>query len=162
MTHNDHRGVLGVDVEVETVGLGRIAGVVGDHEDVLVLVSVDGLVHAQHRRAQQAGRCRVLLDGVGAVVVGGGGVGGLQPGDPLLVGPGLGVCRRLFVHHHQGTGAQEDQDLLGKLKQAGLKVNEADKAAFRAASKQIYDEFAAETPGGKEMIDKAVALGSAQ
>jgi TRAP-type transport system periplasmic protein len=60
------------------------------------------------------------------------------------------------------TGAQEDQDLLGKLKQSGLKVNEADKAAFRAASKQIYDEFAAETPGGKEMIDKAVALGSAK
>jgi len=60
------------------------------------------------------------------------------------------------------AGAQEDQDLLGKLKQAGLKVNEADKAAFRAASKQIYDEFAAETPGGKEMIDKAVALGSAK
>jgi len=58
------------------------------------------------------------------------------------------------------TGAQQDEELLGKLKQAGMQVNEADKAAFRAASKPIYDEFAAETPKGKEMIDKAVALGT--
>jgi len=58
------------------------------------------------------------------------------------------------------TGAEQDEELLGKLKQAGMKVNEADKAAFRAASKTIYEEFAKETPNGKEMIDKAAALGS--
>ena len=43
-------------------------------------------------------------------------------------------------------------------------MNEADKAAFRTASKPIYDEFAAETPKGKDMIDKAgigLAPGSA-
>jgi tripartite ATP-independent transporter DctP family solute receptor len=60
------------------------------------------------------------------------------------------------------TGAQQDEELLGKLKQAGMQVNDADKAAFRTASKPIYDEFAAETPNGKEMIDKAAALGSAK
>jgi len=60
------------------------------------------------------------------------------------------------------TGAQQDEELLGKLKQAGMKVNDADKAAFRAASKPIYEEFAKETPNGKEMIEKAVSLGSAK
>ncbi|HYR19706.1 MAG TPA: TRAP transporter substrate-binding protein [Myxococcales bacterium] len=60
------------------------------------------------------------------------------------------------------TGAQQDDELLGKLKQAGMKVNDADKAAFRAASKPIYDEFSKETPNGKEMIEKAGALGSAK
>src|SRR5437763_2430441 len=81
---------------------------------------------------------------------------------PADVRKGLEEAARETQAYVYKTGAQEDQDLLGKLKQAGLKVNEADKAAFRAASKQIYDEFAAETPGGKEMLDKAVALGSAQ
>jgi TRAP-type transport system periplasmic protein len=60
------------------------------------------------------------------------------------------------------TGAEQDEELLGKLKQAGMKVNDADKAAFQKASKPVYDEFAKETPNGKEMIDKAVALGSAK
>jgi TRAP-type transport system periplasmic protein len=81
---------------------------------------------------------------------------------PADVRKGLEEAARETQAYVYKTGAQEDQDLLGKLKQSGLKVNEADKAAFRAASKQIYDEFAAETPGGKEMIDKAVALGSAK
>jgi tripartite ATP-independent transporter DctP family solute receptor len=60
------------------------------------------------------------------------------------------------------TGAKMDKDLLGKIKEAGLKVNDADKAAFQKASKPVYDEFAQEVPNGKEMIDKAIALGSAK
>ena len=60
------------------------------------------------------------------------------------------------------TGEKQDRELLGKLKDAGLKVNEADKAAFQKASKPIYDEFGSETPGGKEMIDKALALGQSK
>jgi tripartite ATP-independent transporter DctP family solute receptor len=55
-------------------------------------------------------------------------------------------------------GAQFDKDLLAKLKQAGMKVNEADKDAFIKASKPIYDEFAKEVKGGKELIDEAMAL----
>ena len=31
-----------------------------------------------------------------------------------------------------------------------MKVNEADKAAFIAASKAVYEEFSKEVPGGKE------------
>ena len=55
--------------------------------------------------------------------------------------------------------ADLDAKLLGKIKKTGIKVNEADKDAFIAASKAIYEEFGKEVPGGKELIDKALALG---
>jgi tripartite ATP-independent transporter DctP family solute receptor len=57
------------------------------------------------------------------------------------------------------TAAAGDMDLLGKLKAGGIQVNEADKAAFVAASGTIYEEFAKEVPGSKEVIDRAIALG---
>src|SRR5437867_1375224 len=57
------------------------------------------------------------------------------------------------------TAAKDDEDLLGKLKQAGMQVNEVDKEAFVAASKPIYEEFGKEVPGAKELIERAVALG---
>jgi TRAP-type C4-dicarboxylate transport system substrate-binding protein len=57
------------------------------------------------------------------------------------------------------TAAKDDADLLAKLKQAGMQVNEVDKDAFIAASKPIYEEFGKEVPGAKEVIDRAVALG---
>jgi TRAP-type transport system periplasmic protein len=55
--------------------------------------------------------------------------------------------------------AKDDADLLGKIKQAGVQVNDVDKDAFIAASKPIYDEFGKEVPGAKDVIDRAVALG---
>lgn len=55
--------------------------------------------------------------------------------------------------------ADLDNDLLEKLKKAGMQVNEADKNAFIKASAKIYEEFSNEVPGGKELIDKALALG---
>jgi tripartite ATP-independent transporter DctP family solute receptor len=54
-----------------------------------------------------------------------------------------------------------DGDFLAKLKAAGMQVNEADKNAFIQASGKIYEEFAKEVPGGKALIDKALALGKA-
>jgi len=57
-------------------------------------------------------------------------------------------------------GGDLDEELLGKLKAAGMKVNTADKAAFIKASKPIYDEFAKEVKGGKELVDQALALGA--
>ncbi len=51
-----------------------------------------------------------------------------------------------------------EKELLGKIKAAGVKVNEADKQAFIAASKGIYEEFASSVPGGREMVAKAQAL----
>ncbi|HET9717453.1 MAG TPA: TRAP transporter substrate-binding protein [Pseudolabrys sp.] len=54
--------------------------------------------------------------------------------------------------------ADLDESLFKKLKDAGMQVNDADKNAFIKASKPIYDEFAKEVPGGKELIDKSLAL----
>ena len=56
------------------------------------------------------------------------------------------------------VAARDDDELLGKLKQAGMQVNEVDKEAFVAASKSIYDEFGKEVPGAKALIDRATAL----
>ncbi len=58
------------------------------------------------------------------------------------------------------TGAKLDDELLGKLKQAKMQVNQANREAFLKASKPVYDEFSAEIPNGKQMIEKAIALGS--
>ena len=56
--------------------------------------------------------------------------------------------------------ADLDKQLLEKIKKTpGISVNEADKDAFIKASKPIYDEFAKDVPGGKELIDGALALG---
>jgi TRAP-type transport system periplasmic protein len=55
--------------------------------------------------------------------------------------------------------AKDDADLLGKIKAAGVQVNDVDKDAFIAASKPIYEEFGKEVPGAKDVIDRAVALG---
>ena len=56
------------------------------------------------------------------------------------------------------AAAHDEEDLLGKLKQAGMQVNEVDKDAFVAASKPIYEEFSKEVSGAKAAIDKANAL----
>ena len=55
--------------------------------------------------------------------------------------------------------AKDDEELLVKMKQAGIQVNDANKDAFIAASKPVYDEFAKEVPGAKAIIDRAIALG---
>ena len=46
--------------------------------------------------------------------------------------------------------AKDDTELLGKLKQAGMQVNDVDQNAFVTASKPIYEEFGKEVPGAKE------------
>ncbi len=56
------------------------------------------------------------------------------------------------------TAAKLDTDLEKQLIDGGMTFNVADRAAFVAASKPIYEEFAKEVPGGKELIDKAMAL----
>jgi len=55
--------------------------------------------------------------------------------------------------------AKDDEDMLAKMKAAGIQVNAANKDAFIAASKPVYEEFAKEVPGAKEVIDRAIALG---
>ena len=55
--------------------------------------------------------------------------------------------------------AKDDEELLGKIKAAGVQVNTPDKNAFIAASKPVYEEFAKEVKGAKQVIDRAIALG---
>jgi tripartite ATP-independent transporter DctP family solute receptor len=55
--------------------------------------------------------------------------------------------------------AKDDEELLAKMKAAGIKVNTANKDAFIAASKTVYDEYAKEVPAAKEVIERAIALG---
>ncbi len=55
--------------------------------------------------------------------------------------------------------AKDDGVLLDKMKAGGIKVNDADKDAFIAASKPIYEEFQKAVSGAKEVIDRAIALG---
>jgi tripartite ATP-independent transporter DctP family solute receptor len=54
---------------------------------------------------------------------------------------------------------KDDTALLEKLKAAGMQVNSANKDAFIAASRPVYEEFAKEVAGSKEIIDRAIALG---
>jgi TRAP-type transport system periplasmic protein len=57
------------------------------------------------------------------------------------------------------TAAKAEEELLGKLKAAGMQVNTPNKDAFIAASRPVYDEFAKEVRGAKEVIERAIALG---
>ena len=54
--------------------------------------------------------------------------------------------------------AELEIELLSSLKAGGMLVNTADKGAFIAASKAIYDEYSSTIPGGAEMISAAQAL----
>ena len=57
----------------------------------------------------------------------------------------------------RSEGARMDKDLEQKM-QKFLKINEVDKDAFVAASKPVYDEFAKEVKGGKELVDRILEL----
>ena len=57
------------------------------------------------------------------------------------------------------TARKQESELLDKLKQSGIQVNEVDKGAFVEASKPIYEEFGQEVAGAKALIDRAIALG---
>jgi tripartite ATP-independent transporter DctP family solute receptor len=55
--------------------------------------------------------------------------------------------------------AKLDNELLDKIKAAGVRVNEADKDAFIAASRPVYEEFAKEVPDGGKLVERAIELG---
>ena len=54
--------------------------------------------------------------------------------------------------------ARLEKSLLGVIESAGVKVNTADKGAFIAASKGIYDQFASEVSTGGALIEKVSSL----
>ncbi len=55
--------------------------------------------------------------------------------------------------------AKDDEELLGKIKAAGVAVNTPNKDAFVAASRPVYEEFAKEVAGSRGVIDRAIAVG---
>jgi tripartite ATP-independent transporter DctP family solute receptor len=56
------------------------------------------------------------------------------------------------------TGEREDVDILEKLKKSDIKVNTANRDAFVAASKPVYDLFDKDVPGGKALVEKTLGL----
>jgi TRAP-type transport system periplasmic protein len=80
---------------------------------------------------------------------------------PEEVRRGLEEAARETTEFARQTGAREDKALLEKLKAGGMQVNEANKEAFIQASKPIYEEFAQEVKGAKELIEKTIQLGKA-
>ncbi|WP_428929221.1 TRAP transporter substrate-binding protein [Marinibacterium sp. SX1] len=55
-------------------------------------------------------------------------------------------------------GEAADTELVAKVEAAGMEVNEADKAAFIAASAPVYAAFAAQVDGGDALVSRAQAL----
>ena len=55
-------------------------------------------------------------------------------------------------------GEKADNELVDKVKAAGVEVNVADKAAFIAASAPVYAAFAEQVAGGAELVSRAQAL----
>jgi TRAP-type transport system periplasmic protein len=56
------------------------------------------------------------------------------------------------------TGEKEDIDILAKLKKSDIKVNTANRDAFVAASKPVYELFDKDVPGGKALVEKTLGL----
>jgi tripartite ATP-independent transporter DctP family solute receptor len=77
---------------------------------------------------------------------------------PQDVQDALVDCATLTQSYVYETAAQLETDLLEKLKAGGIAVNEADKGAFIAASKPIYEDFATSVEGGQDLIDTVQGL----
>jgi tripartite ATP-independent transporter DctP family solute receptor len=56
------------------------------------------------------------------------------------------------------TAEKDERELINVIKAAGVQINEADKNAFVAASRAVYEEFGKEVKGSRELIDRALAL----
>jgi len=56
------------------------------------------------------------------------------------------------------VAAKEDEETKKQIIAAGMQFNVADRAAFVKASESVYEMFAKEVPGGKELIDRALKL----
>ncbi len=77
---------------------------------------------------------------------------------PQNVQDALVQCGRETQDFVYEEAARLETDLLQKLKDGGIEVNTADKAAFVEASKPIYDEYASSVDGGKDLIDTVLRL----
>jgi tripartite ATP-independent transporter DctP family solute receptor len=67
--------------------------------------------------------------------------------------------RETQAYVYEQAAKLEGELLTQMQEESDIKVNEADKDAFIAASSAIYQEFGTQVEGGKEMIDTAISLG---
>lgn len=81
---------------------------------------------------------------------------------PQDVQDGLSACGKETQAYVYDTAANLEVELLNNLKEGGIQVNEADKAAFIEASQPIYEEFSSSVEGGQELVDtvRSLAKGS--
>jgi TRAP-type transport system periplasmic protein len=68
-----------------------------------------------------------------------------------------GIARDTQAYVYE-TGARIDEELLRKMKDSGMQVNEIDRESFVKASKAIYARFGEIVPGGEAWIETALAL----
>ena len=78
------------------------------------------------------------------------------PADVQKVLTEVAMETQAFVYK---TAAELETSLLTELKDGGMTVNTANKAAFIEASAPIYKEFADSVEGGGSLVDKALNLG---
>jgi tripartite ATP-independent transporter DctP family solute receptor len=57
--------------------------------------------------------------------------------------------------------ARMDAELLEQLRASGIAINESDRSRFLEAGRPIYEAFGAAVPGGRELVDRAIALAGA-
>ena len=69
------------------------------------------------------------------------------------------TARETQASVYENAERLEGELLTQMQEESDIKVNEADKDAFIAASSAIYEEFGTQVEGGKEMIDTAISLG---
>ena len=81
-------------------------------------------------------------------------------GLPENVQAALTDCANQTQAFTYEKAAELENSLLQVIKDAGVEVNTADKAAFIEASAPIYKQFADEVDGGQEMIEEVLSLGS--
>jgi tripartite ATP-independent transporter DctP family solute receptor len=62
-----------------------------------------------------------------------------------------------YVHE---TAARLDSELLDRIRESGVAVNEPDRDAFLEASAALYTEYASTVEGGSSLVDRATAAGS--
>ncbi|MEM8699525.1 MAG: TRAP transporter substrate-binding protein [Pseudomonadota bacterium] len=77
---------------------------------------------------------------------------------PEDVRAGLEACAGDTQDFVYETAAKLEVELLDVIKSAGVEVNNADNAAFIAASKPIYDDFATSVDGGQALINTVQGL----
>ena len=64
-----------------------------------------------------------------------------------------------FVYEQAGA---LDRRLLADLRDQGIEVNECDRDSFLAAGQPIFEQFAADVPGGGPLIARSLALASSE